>query len=509
MNRPRPDSPARCTTKRELALTAVLAAVVCLVAISGKSFWIDEALTGVKARQPTFGSWWQAMVHERASDLQMPLYMFYVWVWEKLFGSGERVLRLANLPWVVAGVVAFLRAFPPGDDRRRIAVALALCCPFAWYYLDEARPYAMQLGASLLVAASLYRWGQSSDLAGSAQASEAVLFLIGILALCGSSLLGMIWAAAALAAAPKLLPRGQIVSVLQKQRLLWAASAALLLGFGLYYLWTLKIGARASAAATTHWASPLFIVYELLGFAGLGPGRLEIRAGNWAAFHAYWPWLAGYGFAAGIVLGAGLWNWSRSGSRQAFAVGFWCIAPGALILLAGGVAHFRVLGRHFTPLMPVLLLLFASGGAALWSRRSLCSRLPVALFCGLSLVSCLSIRFAARHQKDDYRAAAALARAALANGQQVWWNAAEEGAGYYDVPLATADGSSAGALLVRNPAREWLNSLPPPRFIITSKPDVYDGPGTLSTYIRERGYKPARELAAFVLWQSNAREARP
>jgi len=27
---------------------------------------------------------------------------------------------------------------------------VALCCPFAWYYLNEARPYAIQLSASMV-----------------------------------------------------------------------------------------------------------------------------------------------------------------------------------------------------------------------------------------------------------------------------------------------------------------------------------------------------------------------
>ena len=46
-----------------------------------------------------------------------------------------------------------------------MAACMALFCPFAWYYLDEARPYAMQLGASLLVVASLARLARDSAMA--------------------------------------------------------------------------------------------------------------------------------------------------------------------------------------------------------------------------------------------------------------------------------------------------------------------------------------------------------
>ena len=68
----------------------------------------------------------------------MPLYMFYVWGWARLFGSSEWSLHAANVPWFIAGAVAFILAFPPGDRRRVTAACVVLLCPFAWYYLDEA-----------------------------------------------------------------------------------------------------------------------------------------------------------------------------------------------------------------------------------------------------------------------------------------------------------------------------------------------------------------------------------
>lgn len=122
---------------------ALAVAVGCL-AISNRSFWIDETLSALKALMPTLGDWWRGMVQEKASDLQMPLYMVYLWGWEKLFGSGEWALRAANLPWFGAGVGWFVLAFPRGGQRG-LALLVALCSAMAWYYLDEARPYTMQL----------------------------------------------------------------------------------------------------------------------------------------------------------------------------------------------------------------------------------------------------------------------------------------------------------------------------------------------------------------------------
>src|SRR4051812_33810041 len=72
----------------------VLAAfAVCCLAVSGQSFWIDEAAAVTKAIQPTLAGWWHEMATEWGSDKQMPLYMFVLWPWEKIFGSGEWWLR--------------------------------------------------------------------------------------------------------------------------------------------------------------------------------------------------------------------------------------------------------------------------------------------------------------------------------------------------------------------------------------------------------------------------------
>ena len=95
------------------------------------------------------------------------------------------------------------------------------------------------------------------------------------------------------------------------------------------------------------------------------------------------------------------------------------VSPAILILAAGVAMHFRVLGRHLAPLAAPLFLLLAMGVAAAW-RRGMAGRILAAGFFALWLASGLSLRFAARHGKDDYRGAAAVAKAALAQGEIVW-----------------------------------------------------------------------------------------
>ena len=505
MSSPTLEPPATSPVGRwPTALIVAALAVMSCVAMSGRSLWIDEACTAMKAVPPTLGGWWQVLSQDRSADLQMPLYMFYVWAWARVFGASELSLHLANLPWFLAGAVAFVLAFPPGDRRRVSAACVALLCPFAWYYLDEARPYAMQLGASLLVVASLVRLGRGHSLgrpdAHVGKGGAVAMFLCGLVVLSGSSLLGMVWAGAALAAMLAFLSPSPVVSLVKRYGYLWLAAGGCLLVFAAFYLWALSLGARASAAATTTLGSAFFIGYELLGFSGLGPGRLEMRASGTAVLRPYLPWLTLYAVATATLIGAAVLEEVRRRNRRPLVLALACAVPAVFILGVGYVAHFRVLGRHFTPLLPALLLLLASGLAALWSQRSAWAKGLALLFCLLSLGSCLSLRFLPRHEKDNYRAAATLARTALRNGQTVWWSAAEEGARYYRVPLAAGSSQAGAAWLVLNPVRETLAPLPVPQVIITSKPDIYDSQMALAEYVREQHFEPVARFAAFIVW---------
>ena len=486
-----------------LVIPAVL--LVSVLAISGRSLWIDEACTAMKVLPDSLSAWWIVFSQDRSADLQMPLYMFYMWGWCRLFGTSEWSLHAANAPWFVLGVTSLALAFPANDRRRLAVVTIALLCPFAWYYLDEARPYSMQLGAALLTAGGLIRLQRltsaSTGSTGARGAGPIAAFALGISVLSGSSLTGMIWAGGALLALPAALSFRTTLGLLRGHWQIWAAAGVFLALFALFYLWTLTLGARASASATTTLGSSAFIAYELLGFSGLGPGRLDLRVAGAAALKPFLPWLALYAAGLILVLGEGLREILKRHDRRVWFVALCSAAPAAFILLVGVVAHFRALGRHFTPLLSVVLLLLGLGLAQLWSRRRAWSTCLAFVFCGLSLASCLSLRLASHHQKDNYRAAAAAARTALSHGKLVWWNAAVEGARYYHVPLSGSPGDPPAAVPVLNPTPAMLAQLPRPQVVVASKPDVYDGASALGSYLRSNQFTPAASLTAFVIWK--------
>jgi hypothetical protein len=532
-------------TRLAEALWMVVVLLVCGVAISNRSYWIDEAGVAWKGSLPTLADWWQALSTEASGNLQLPFYHLFAWGWERIAGMNEFPLRAGNALWLLAGVLVLIRAV--GDKprlRSGILVAL-LCSPFAWYYLNEARPYALQTSVSLVVLSALYRLGQNSrndehpgapaslpaslkklagkdasapgvhgwgepdhHLASAAQVHRAgerswvVILCIGSAVLAASGLLAMLWLGAYLGGAALSSGWDRCRNLARRHWMIWTPTLGLLLAIGLFYLWTLSLGARATMVGGTDFRNLLFIPYELLGFSGLGPGRLVLRAGAGGAFRPWLPWLAVYGIVLGAVLVVG-WRDLRGGlprrTRLCWVAAFLLVA--GFILAVGVAVRFRVLGRHAAPVLPICLWILGSGLALLIERRRPWALLAVGLFVGLSLVSCLMLRFDSRHAKDDYRGAAALAREALARGQTVWWSADMEGARVYRVPITIAPGASNAALHVANPSKGFAGDLPRPDLVLTSKPDIYDNQGALGAYLGERGFHCVSNLTAFGVWR--------
>jgi hypothetical protein len=482
----------------KFVLAVGLALALSAVAVSSESYWIDEAGTATIALQRTPADWWQAMVKDGGSSTQMPLYMVYLWVWEKIFGHGEWWLRAANLPWLALGLLAI--------PRRPFAFLIIIAAsPFVWFYLNEARPYSMQIGVGLLLLGALWRLARLSlkpDQLAPGENFWTWIWGLGLVALAGSSLLGMIWAGAALAVIPPVLGWTGTFRLARRHLLPMGITALSFLALSLYYLWSLKHGARA-APGSTGIGSTIFIGYEMLGFAGLGPGRAQIRAEGLAPLLPFAPLLIVQAVVTlGVLLAAGK-SVIRNTPRRVWLGVAAVLGTTVIFLLAAGVLkHFRVLGRHFAPLAPVLLWLLAVGWQNLWSRAGWRRWLAV-LFIMSSLGSCLSLRLAQRHAKDDYRAAAAIAIAANARGERVWWCANEVPGHYYGVPLsAGSSGTAPGRVwLAVNPAPSQLTNQPAPDLVILSKPDLHDGNGVVCGFLAGHHYRLSQTLPVFTLWR--------
>lgn len=474
----------------ELLLPLLLAIGVGALAVSSQSFWMDESATAITASQPNFSTWCRAMALNTGSDQQMPLYMLFAWLWEKFWSYGEWALRAANLPWLALALAALPR-------RPTQLLPVVLISPFLWFYLNEARPYALQICAGLLLLGALARLADNSN-----EKTGYRWFATGIVLLAGSSLIGMIWAGAFLISALIFLHPEKCRRLVVENRLTTAAATIFLSALAVYYWWTLMHVSNVTAGETGI-GNLAFAGYELLGFAGLGPGRAEIRTAGLASFLPFWPQLMVAVAVTTVVLLAGLKAGFQSVPRRVWlgvAVAFG--AATVFLFVAGELKHFRVLGRHFAPLAPLLLLLLAAGLNEL-RQRGRVGRAVVVIFISSSLASAFSLRFAERHAKDDYRSAAAVAHAAAAQHLRVWWCADINAGLYYGLPVAPELAATTNQIwLALNASANALARQPVPDVVVLSRPEINDPLGAVRDWLAQNHFHVAASPHLFTVWRA-------
>lgn len=497
--------------------------VVMLLAVSNESLWIDEFWTAYFGALESFKDFVELLLVPNGS--QTPLHFVHFYLWGLFNPTGEYFLRLANLPLFVAGQLAVFWALR--DYPRTFAylyLTLSALHPMVWQYANEARPYIMMYAGSQLILAYLLSLHASRVIGRPVEPFFLMLFVVGGILLFGASLLGVFWVVTA------------CVYVLLHHlrhstwRELMSAVNLLLLGIFLasttlltvYYLNSLLSGAGGSRLASSTPSTVLSIVYEVMGLAGFGPSRLELRSMGASALAPYAIPLLAAGGALFAVLVAGLNGaGTRLGIRGLLLMGALGLLPVGIVIFSGFAMHWRVAGRHLFAALPLLNLVLAMGLATLLQadgRRHQRLRWLLAVSALLLFAySACSLRFATRHRKDDYRAAAVLAQGALAQGQRVWWAADVIGARYYKLPgefdvLGELTGQHKpptcsdlpGVQAIANASTPCLLTLTQPDLVILSKPDTFDTRGDIVGYLKARHFAVVQALPAFTIWRRSA-----
>ena len=493
-------------TLSRAVILAVLAtsAVVAGFAISTQSYWIDEALSLIVAMSSSPSEAWKYMQAVSGSTLQMPLYQTYLYLWHKVFGSGEWAMRASNIPWFVVGQLAFVILLRHKPRLALLACLLAAVSPILWMYLDETRPYVMQYAAACWLAAAIVRLSTSNPPLVTRHSSLLFAALAAaIVVLFASSLIGVIWAAAYTLALLFLL-RGRPNPGAAIPKNVWLVillTISLLVGFAAYYVFTWSDAGRGYHRAGVSLLSLPFIAYELLGFTGFGPGKLEMRSEPVRSVIRSLPALLPLALTLGLLAVYAGRHVIRHARRRE-AVVAWALAlglPVVIIFAAMLLFDHRPLPRHFIPALPALLLAIAALMQSALEGKSMFWRAVAALLPLLWLGSSLNFRWQPAHAKDNYREASAIAAAALRENREVWWAADPAAAYIYLTPVA----------LEEVPGRAWAMQAPswdairfkfPPRLIVISKPDIYDPQGAVARYAAENRFSPALQLQAFTIF---------
>ena len=484
------------------SMPLLLALLLGLLAIDNRSLWTDEIGTWELALPHTFSQWAAGFWVHYNSDGQLPLYHAYMWAWTEAFGDREWVLRAANVPWLALALAGLQRA-ATGRVRAMWLLACFALNGFVWYYLNDARPYVLYVaGACWLMAGMLRLCRQGVPEADIAIGLRECLF--GAVVLVGGSVLGVFWVASCMLVLVVLYP-GVARQVLRAARLQWWWVALTLLAGGALLgvaVHSHLSGARANQTAVFSLAGMGYGVIELLGAAGLGPSRHTLRI---SVLQANPGQLVMMGMLAALSAWALADSWWRLPDRRArLAVAMAAGVPFAVMVILGVGLHWRVVGRHLSAVLPVVVLAHAAFLQHAAAHRRMGGRLvATALAFGL-LGSALAVRLAPRHDKDDYRQAAAWAQQSLAAGRTVLWLADERALAYYGLAtpgIGYRDSVPLRLIPFSRYPKPGLNPVMLPDDIVFSPREGVD-PGRRARRLLDTGqYQRVATAAAFELYQ--------
>jgi len=503
------------TDRYILAIGCFATVLVSLFSVSSGSLWTDEFGTWLITRANTLAEWWQRFQSWPDSDTQLPLYHLYMYIWAKAFGTGPVEMRASNAVFLLIANVAAL--WPFRSQRQMIVPVIAVFSSSAtiWYYMNEIRPYIVLHAGSCLMLSGLVL------LMADQKSSSCVGFRFlcaGSLLACGATVLGILWTGAAALFAMIY----WIVLAKRPWRELFSGNyvafaftllcVAALFGRALYMA---SLGRSPAQINDSSSLTLIFAFYTNFGLLGIGPGMLDVRAEGIRAFDGFYLNIAFSAFVLGVVAIAGISELrARIGLRAVLVAVCFVLFPILVTHSVGVATGWRVLPRHLISMVCLVGALYALG-VVWWWRRGAVGMVVASTAIVILCSSALSVRYAARHAKDDYRRAAAMASAELAGGGNVWWVGDGRGLLYYSVPLRGFDFDPVHGKLIQSGSGEradgvwvvnWavspdLSTRKPPTLVLLSKPDSFDRRNVMQDYLHAEQYRQVQAFPAFSVWR--------
>lgn len=411
--------------------------ITAIIPITSYSLWIDESSTAFFASQNTFNELNTTLLSASSSEIQMPGYIYYMWAWVKIFGHNEFILRLSNLPFIILLLLVLFNA--PFTGRLKIIFAtLVVFSPFVWYNLNEARCTipVFSLGAIAIISLAQY-------FEGTGRFKKKAIWMFS-----ASVVLGVVFNMLFLLFIPiiALLFLSQIIHYRIKFRKIFSdwlmgfivmLISIVLLAF--YYFWTIDQG-KGGFKETPGIMNLVFLLYEHLGFSGIGPPRNILRESfSLEVVKPYLPFLVLFTLFY-LLLFVYIFKYYRKHNKVVHI-----IFDSYLITYIFGVIFFsivcfifdfRFLGRHGAFLLPIFLFFLAkviddiiNVQATIWLK------ILILLLFSFTLISDINTRFKSAYKKENNREAALMAIKSADVDGAIIWNGFERLAAYYGLDI--------------------------------------------------------------------------
>jgi hypothetical protein len=488
------------------------------LAITRQSLWIDEGYTVWFASHRSIVSFFSALIGSAGApgDPQMVLYLLYMWAWVKGFGMSELALRAANVPFAMLfiGTMGWASRRLLGNPNAWVFFCLS---PFFWFYLNDARPYlALIAWSGIAVVALLAYLMYPTEYASLAP----WCCLVALLLAWGTHILAaflfpvIVIVIAATVTGDFNAKRSFLRDWLRPA--LWCLPAFIALAS--FYAWVSTNGVNRGLRRPGL-SNFVYVLYEFLGFGGLGPPRNEIReVPHIAVFTSYWPWLL-----LGVTALVGP-AFMLSQTRPPKLVRILTTSLLVAAAIAAGIClleNFQLLGRYAAALFPPFLII-----PMLWLMPRLSKDTgkhgAAAVFIALGVVWGISdarLTFIPKYGKESYREASSIAAArSRVDGATILWAADPHAAHYYGIlvmkgELTVEIGSDDGldwpitnrAIDARNwspgEAAAYLHASKTPIVLVLSKADLFDTNGAWRIQIEQQKPTEVARLIAFAVYE--------
>ncbi|MGV7222810.1 MAG: hypothetical protein ACQ9MH_14940 [Nitrospinales bacterium] len=471
-------------------------ALLCFISVTDQSLWIDESITAWLASHATFKELINTQVNFSGSETQMPLYLWYIWGWAKIFGIGELSLRMSNVPFLLLLLSTILW----GGKllfKTRWAWVIAAVSPFISFYANEARPYVAVMAFSSLATICFLAYLMEPD---NSRRLIPWLCLLGIFFASGMCMLSAFLIPVFLTTlfiAYKINPDMWKIFL---KNWFWPLllSLPLFVVLGGWFAWTLLQG-FGGMRESPGLLNLSFAAYEFLGFIGLGPPRNLIRsAPTWSTF---------FQISYIVQVSIGLIGWliltvtiiirvRQNGINICIGLMIWMMSAGiSLFFLTAFLFHFRFWGRHLAQFYPLFLLIII-GLVGKCSQRYFdlnLHRIALYTLVVIWIFSSVRLVFLTDYKKDDYRSAVSYAQMAAGSGGTILWAANPICGSYYG--LYYTNGlmpkvywpTTFPAIQAMNWDEEQIEhafkTSPHPIVIAIGKPDLFDRSNALNKAI--------------------------
>ncbi|MCS7062575.1 MAG: hypothetical protein NZM04_00760 [Methylacidiphilales bacterium] len=472
--------------------TFLTLSILLLFAPSSQSLWIDELYTGIAAKQKTFSDFYNFLISSPYADIQKPLNLFISWLWSQLFGHSELSLRFPNALWIILSLIPIIRL----SQRKSLywLPYLYALHPFVWYYINESRPYALQIALGAWWLTLFIDWWDDH------YRKKAQFYLyISTTLLSLTSLLAFF----PIAVGWLIIFSKNIKNRAQRKQTLFSLTYLILAlaPSSLIYLYSFATGHQGGARLwPVNFYNYLFAIYEFIGLQGFGPARDELRqymrSGLFTAvqhsLHYFVPIFCYLLIILRVfckVITTEIKNHSIFlAFRKYLHLILYLSLPCVTLGIAAYLVSWPFWGRHLAISFPPFIYLTGLFVHKYYQYIKKKFSISIFLFVVALVYSSFELRFDARHQKEDYKNSAILASDYAGDlSKTIWWVASPLAIDYYEIHTY-ANIHPIYNIQNLDQLKSIIAKTGKPDFIFLSKPDVFDPNQIIQDFINQYNY---------------------